>query len=591
MNEPMIDNLFSAAAPRSDVGTAALGRRSDDPNEFGDHLRQAGATAAEPSSEPWWRSAPEPRDSDQRPPERSYQPPDSNQQPPRPPLEPTSRPPAESNADRNPSPPSNREDDPRRYDSEQASATVGVAANQTPAQPAPDKTRSERAATSESPHGAHGSGDRSAKPKPDSSAAAKGAAKPTTAGEKATASEKDAAATRRDSTSSKKQSAAQSAASKPTAESADGKSATAKPAAKPAKADANAKPAEQTTTTTAAAATIAAAANDAPTTAAGKPADSDDSRSSKVSKERGAATQNQPAQAIGQKGLFAKKQSAADQATAGAAKPGDTAADPAVAKIAAKDGENTDTKKKDPTSTEDKSTADHGAQATPARVSTNQPTPNVTAITSTTTIEATVKDNASEAGAKVAKATSTPKSSALAAFGRLNRDGLLTARGPGQADETADAPQIDPARFVSRVARAIETAQDRGGPLSLRLSPPELGSMRLELSVKQGVMTAKVETDTAAARQALLDNLPKLRDRLAEQNVRIDRFDVDVRREGNGEQANSGPQQRQFQQHQPFFQTQPNRPTTAPSLGAPDTAADPIAAIRTITDTSINLVA
>ena len=144
---------------------------------------------------------------------------------------------------------------------------------------------------------------------------------------------------------------------------------------------------------------------------------------------------------------------------------------------------------------------------------------------------------------------------------------------------------------MSRVARAIETAQDRGGPLSLRLSPPELGSMRLELSVKQGVMTAKVETDTAAARQALLDNLPKLRDRLAEQNIRIDRFDVDVRREGNGEQANSGPQHRQFQQQQQFFQTQPNRPATAPSLGAQDTAADPVAAIRTITDTSINLVA
>ena len=117
-------------------------------------MRQAGATTAEPASEPWWRSAPEPRDSDQRPPDRSYQPPDSNQQPARPPSGPTSPPPVESNADQKLSPASNREDEPNRYDSEQASATVGAAANQTPAKPAPDKTRSEKSTTSESPHGA-----------------------------------------------------------------------------------------------------------------------------------------------------------------------------------------------------------------------------------------------------------------------------------------------------------------------------------------------------------------------------------------------------------------------------------------------------
>jgi flagellar hook-length control protein FliK len=115
--------------------------------------------------------------------------------------------------------------------------------------------------------------------------------------------------------------------------------------------------------------------------------------------------------------------------------------------------------------------------------------------------------------------------------------------------------------------------------------------MRLELSVKQGVMTAKVETETAAARQALLDNLPTLRDRLAEQNVRIERFDVDVRHDSSGEQANSGPQQRQFQQQQQFYQTQSTRSVIGPTQAAENIAADPTATIRTITDTTINLVA
>lgn len=114
--------------------------------------------------------------------------------------------------------------------------------------------------------------------------------------------------------------------------------------------------------------------------------------------------------------------------------------------------------------------------------------------------------------------------------------------------------------------------------------------MRLELSVKQGVMTAKVETDTAAARQALLDNLPTLRDRLAEQNVRIDRFDVDVRRDPGGDQPNHGPQQRQFQQHQQLYQSPTSRPTLTPT-GGTENVAEPAPTIRTITDTTINLVA
>jgi flagellar hook-length control protein FliK len=82
------------------------------------------------------------------------------------------------------------------------------------------------------------------------------------------------------------------------------------------------------------------------------------------------------------------------------------------------------------------------------------------------------------------------------------------------------------------VARAFHTANERGGTLQLRLSPPELGSLHMELSVQDGVMTASLETETAAARRVLLDHLPALRDRLAEQNIRVERFDVDVRRDG-----------------------------------------------------------
>jgi flagellar hook-length control protein FliK len=41
-------------------------------------------------------------------------------------------------------------------------------------------------------------------------------------------------------------------------------------------------------------------------------------------------------------------------------------------------------------------------------------------------------------------------------------------------------------------------------------------------------VVARLETENSAAKTALLDNLPALRERLAEQGLRIDRFDVDL---------------------------------------------------------------
>jgi flagellar hook-length control protein FliK len=87
---------------------------------------------------------------------------------------------------------------------------------------------------------------------------------------------------------------------------------------------------------------------------------------------------------------------------------------------------------------------------------------------------------------------------------------------------------MDRVRFVQRVARAVRSSADRGGPLRLRLSPPELGALRLEVQLRSGVLTARLEAETPAARALLLENLPQLRERLAEQNVQVGRFDVEL---------------------------------------------------------------
>ncbi len=81
-------------------------------------------------------------------------------------------------------------------------------------------------------------------------------------------------------------------------------------------------------------------------------------------------------------------------------------------------------------------------------------------------------------------------------------------------------------RLVDRVRRAFLAARQRGGPLRIRLHPPELGSLKLELQVQRGGVRASLETDTAAAKSVLVEHLAALKERLAESGLRIDTFDV-----------------------------------------------------------------
>jgi flagellar hook-length control protein FliK len=77
----------------------------------------------------------------------------------------------------------------------------------------------------------------------------------------------------------------------------------------------------------------------------------------------------------------------------------------------------------------------------------------------------------------------------------------------------------------------------------MRLSPPELGALRVEITIRDGGMTAKLEAETPQARTMLLENLPALRERLAEQDIKIERFEVDLVNQsvgGSPEQSSRG---------------------------------------------------
>jgi flagellar hook-length control protein FliK len=106
-----------------------------------------------------------------------------------------------------------------------------------------------------------------------------------------------------------------------------------------------------------------------------------------------------------------------------------------------------------------------------------------------------------------------------------------TARDRGSAAAAAGhdtSPHVVRAQFVQRVERAFAAMGNREGTVRLKLSPPELGVLKLEIGIRNGVMKARVEAETLAAKTLLLDNLPSLRDRLAEQNIHVQQFDVEL---------------------------------------------------------------
>ncbi len=89
-------------------------------------------------------------------------------------------------------------------------------------------------------------------------------------------------------------------------------------------------------------------------------------------------------------------------------------------------------------------------------------------------------------------------------------------------------------KLVQRVLRGVEQLASGGGQVRLRLHPPELGSLQMSLRMEAGQVFAKLEVENSTARDALLNNIQTLRDRLAEQGMKVATFEVEVSTDSTG---------------------------------------------------------
>jgi flagellar hook-length control protein FliK len=109
----------------------------------------------------------------------------------------------------------------------------------------------------------------------------------------------------------------------------------------------------------------------------------------------------------------------------------------------------------------------------------------------------------------------------------------------------------DPQRaqeLVDRVTNSLRTALDTGGEMRVRLEPPALGRVQVDVSSGSGGVTARLEVQTASARQTLLDNISLLHTAITQTGATVSRIDVVVAPQpkddsGSERQSSSGGQQ------------------------------------------------
>ena len=113
----------------------------------------------------------------------------------------------------------------------------------------------------------------------------------------------------------------------------------------------------------------------------------------------------------------------------------------------------------------------------------------------------------------------------------------------------ADVPFAD-ANHPSIVTAIRTELVPHGGSMRIRLDPPELGAMQVNVEIRDGVITASFQTSTDDATRLLSHSLHQLKQSLETQGVSVDRLHVEqTRREKFAGGSRDDGQQQQPQDH------------------------------------------
>ncbi len=99
----------------------------------------------------------------------------------------------------------------------------------------------------------------------------------------------------------------------------------------------------------------------------------------------------------------------------------------------------------------------------------------------------------------------------------------------GQAGAHSRGSAAENAAFQASVARGLAAAvRQNGGAVTVRLSPPLLGALRIDMQISRGAVTAQFEVGGEEARQLLTQHMTSLRSMLEAKGLSVERLHVNM---------------------------------------------------------------
>lgn len=120
----------------------------------------------------------------------------------------------------------------------------------------------------------------------------------------------------------------------------------------------------------------------------------------------------------------------------------------------------------------------------------------------------------------------TENVSMLGATPTGSQAGEIQSSATGGAITGGATVDVNQPNFMDRVAQAVQTSSNNRQQVTLRLTPPELGTLQIEIAIDNGTVSARLETQTASARRILTENLPQLKEALAQHGATVERVEV-----------------------------------------------------------------
>lgn len=120
-----------------------------------------------------------------------------------------------------------------------------------------------------------------------------------------------------------------------------------------------------------------------------------------------------------------------------------------------------------------------------------------------------------------------------------------------QSPYTSDNPYVKYADMIEnldRLSKLMVNNSDKAmKSVTMELSPPELGKLTIEVSVKDGQANAAIKVETDGAKQMLLNNIEQLKRNLESHGLKLENFEVELNKQNdqNRDQQNAFTQAQQ----------------------------------------------